>query len=112
VGWISGQDWVQDAWTELRAVSGGLRAALGDPPPRAVGTCRATVDDDGHEVDGHDPRGRWRCAVPLYMPELAPRPPDEPIREIPALQCGSCGHRYTGNELVKLGRDQHQPIAS
>jgi hypothetical protein len=107
VGWISGQDWVQDAWHDLRAVSGGLRAALGDPPPRSVGTCRALVDDDGREYHA----GPWRCAVPLFMPELPPRAPDEPI-QLPQLRCSSCGHTYSGAELIQLGRDQHQPIAS
>jgi hypothetical protein len=110
VGWIAAQDWVGEAWVELRALSGQLRAALGDPPPQSVGTCRAIVDDDGHEVGGQDPRGRWRCAVPLYVPELPPRAPDEPI-QLPELRCGGCGHRYTGAALVQLGRDQH-PIAS
>lgn len=106
VGWISAQPWVQEAWIDLRTLSGALRAALGDPPPSAVGTCRAAVDDDGHE----NPAGPWRCAVPLFMPEMPPRAPDEPIR-LPELRCSSCGHRYTGAELVQLGHHQ-QPIAS
>jgi hypothetical protein len=107
VGWISAQDWCGEAWTELRALSGALRAALGDPPPRAVGTCRVIVDDAGHE----DPAGPWRCAAPLHAPELPPRAPDEPI-QLPQLRCTSCGHVYSGAELIQLGRDQHEPIAS
>jgi hypothetical protein len=103
VGWISAQDWCAEAWTDLRALSGSLRAALGDPPPQAVGTCRAIVDDDGHET----PAGPWRCAAPLFMPELPPRASDEPI-QLPELRCGSCGHRYSGTELVQLGHHQHR----
>jgi hypothetical protein len=103
VGWISGQPWVQEAWTDLRGISGALRAAIGDPPPQSVGTCRAIVDDHGNE----DRDGRWRCAVPLYMPERPPRAPDEPI-QLPELRCSSCGHRYTGADLVQLGHDQHR----
>lgn len=103
VGWISAQPWVDKAWADLRAVSGCLRAALGDPPPQSVGTCRATVNDDGHENQA----GPWRCAVPLFMPELPPRAPDEPIR-LPVLRCTSCGHRYSGAELIQLGHDQHR----
>jgi hypothetical protein len=106
VGWIAGQEWVWDAWTDLRSVSGALRAALGDTSPASVGTCRAIVDDDGRE----HPAGPWRCAVPLYVPELPPRAPDEPI-QLPTLRCGSCGHTYSGAELIRLGHDQH-PVAS
>lgn len=92
--------WVTDAWTELRGLSGALRAALGDPPPSSVGTCRIVVDDEGRE----DPHGAWRCAAPLYLPELPPRAMDEPFAP-PALRCSSCGHRYTGGELVEIARN-------
>lgn len=104
--WLVQQPWIGDVWHELRGLSATLQAALGDPPPAAVGTCRAIVDDDGHET----PAGPWRCAVPLYMPELPPRAPDEPI-QLPSLRCGSCGHRYSGAELVQLGQAQ-QLVAS
>jgi hypothetical protein len=111
VGWIAGQDWVHDAWTDLRGLSGALRAALGDPPPAAVGTCDVIVNDAGEE----DPNGPWRCAVDLYVPERPPRAPDEPV-QIPALHCPSCKHSYSGAELVELGKrrqaQQLQPIAS
>ena len=101
--WIAAQPWVGTAWVDLRALSATLRAALGDPPPRAVGTCRAIVDDDGHE----NPAGPWRCAVPLHVPELPPRAPDEPI-QLPTLRCPSCGHVYSGADLIRLARDQHE----
>lgn len=95
--------WVAEAWRELHTVHGQLRAATGDSRTPPVGTCRATVDDDGHET----PAGRWRCAWPLWLPDLPPRAPDEPIT-LPMLRCGSCGHRYTGVELVALGRDREE----
>jgi hypothetical protein len=101
---LAARSWVTDAWTELRAVSGALRAANGDPPPSSVGTCRVVVDDEGRE----DPRGGWRCAVPLYLPELPPRAMDEPFVP-PALRCSSCGHRYTGAELVEVAKN---PLAA
>ena len=99
LGWIVEQPWVDEVARQLRELSASLRAAAGDPPPSPVGTCRATVNDDGEE----DLTGPWRCAVPLYVPELPPRAPDEPIR-LPVLRCGSCGHRYDPAELVALGR--------
>lgn len=94
-------DWVHEAYRELRAISGRLRAADGDRASAPVGTCRALVDDDGHE----QPAGRWRCAWPLWLPDLPPRADDEPVT-VPSLRCGSCGHRYSGFELVQLGRQQ------
>lgn len=102
LGWIVAQPWVDAAWYELRGLSRALRAANGDPVPGAVGTCRAIVNDDGRE----DPAGRWRCAMPLHMPELPPRAPDEPI-QLPVLRCGSCRHVYDAASLVQLG---HEPL--
>lgn len=104
VDWIAAQDWVGEAWEELRTLHSQLLAAAGDPNPAPVGTCRAVVDDDGAE----DPGGRWRCGQPLYLPASGPKAPDEPV-ELPALRCSSCGHRYSGTELILLGR-QHEGI--
>lgn len=101
VDWIASQAWVGEAWHELRELSNALRVAAGDPPPGSVGTCRAIVDDEGRE----DPHGVWRCAVPLYMPEMPPHAPDEPV-QLPTLRCGSCGHAYGPQELVRIGRQQ------
>jgi len=100
---LAQQDWVTDAWHDLRAVHAQLLAATGDPNPQPVGTCTATVDDDGHE----HPDGQWRCAWPLYLAQhAAPRDPDSPpsLAVLPGLRCSSCGHRYTGAELLRLGR--------
>lgn len=101
LGWIAARPWVDEAWRELRALSSSLAAALGDPAPAPVGTCRAVVNDAGEE----NPAGPWRCAAPLYVPELPPRAPDEPI-QLPTLHCPSCGHVYGGAEFMQLGRDQ------
>jgi hypothetical protein len=106
-GWLYGslrllasQEWVPEAWDELRSLQGALRAQTGDPPPRSIGTCRVLVDDEGQK----SPAGPWRCAVPLFLPELPPRAPDEPFPP-PALRCSSCGHRYTGGELIDIARN-------
>lgn len=96
---LAGQPWVAEAYRDLRAVSGALRAAIGDPQPSSIGTCRVIVDDAGRE----DPAGGWRCAAPLFLPEPPPRAPDEPMLP-PALHCTSCGHRYTGSELVEIAK--------
>lgn len=101
---LAEQSWVWEAYRELRAVSGALRAANGDPPSRSIGTCRTLVDDEGRE----DRTGKWRCAVPLYPPEPVPRAADEPV-PLPALRCTSCGHRYTGSELIEIARN---PLAA
>src|SRR5688500_15579467 len=101
---LAEQSWVPDAYRDLRAVSGALRAAIGDPQPSSIGTCRVIVDNEGRE----DPAGAWRCAVPLFLPELPPRAPDEPMLP-PALYCPSCGHRYTGAELVEIAKN---PLAA
>lgn len=107
-GWLYGQigplsetTWVGDGVRRLRYLHLQLRVAVGDAPPMAVGRCTQLVDDDGHL----DPAGPWRCAWPLHMPELPPRAPDEPVRGLPAITCGSCGHRYSGWDLVQLGQD-------
>ena len=96
---LAAQPWVPEAYTTLRAVSGQLRAALGDPSPSPVGSCRVLVDDEGRET----PAGPWRCAAPLFLPELPPRAMDEPMVP-PALRCSGCGHRYTGHELVEIAK--------
>ncbi|HMG44845.1 MAG TPA: hypothetical protein VK611_26155 [Acidimicrobiales bacterium] len=101
---LAAQPWVPEAYTTLRAVSGQLRAALGDPSPSPVGSCRVLVDDEGRET----PAGTWRCAAPLFLPELPPRAMDEPMVP-PALRCSGCGHRYTGAELIEIARN---PLAN
>lgn len=97
---LADQAWVPLAYRDLRRASGTLRAALGDPPPRSIGTCRVLVDAEGREMRD----GPYRCAVPLYLPELPPRAVDEPM-SAPSLRCSSCGHRYTGSELIEIANN-------
>lgn len=98
--WIAHQDWCTEAYAALQGVHRGLRVVVGDPMPGSIGRCWVLVDDDGQP----DEQGRWRCDTRLYMPEQPPRAPDEPI-QLPAVRCGGCGWRYTGAELVQLGRE-------
>lgn len=100
VDWIAHQSWCVVAYVQLQGVHRSLRAAVGDPAPGSVGRCWVLVNDDGRP----DEEGGWRCDTPLYMPEQAPRAPDEPI-VLPAIRCGGCGWHYTGAELVQLGRE-------
>lgn len=93
--------WVCDAWYDLRALSGQLRAATGDPVARPFGTCRQPVDDDGRR----HPDGPWRCATPLWLPEQAPKGADEPV-DLPHVRCRGCGHTYAPVELVRIGRQR------
>lgn len=106
VDWLVDQPWITDAWHDLHAVHAQLRGAWGDPAIRPVGSCEQLVDDDGQL----DPRGSWRCAAPLYLPQQAPRGMDEPVR-LPSLRCRSCGWTYTGTELGRIARERMARIA-
>jgi hypothetical protein len=103
-GWLCHQPWIDETYRALRTLSGQLRAATGDAPARSIGLCHQPVDDNGHP----NPDGPWSCARPLYVPTLPPRAADEPL-VMPSLRCNSCGHRYSGLELVQLGQPT-QPI--
>lgn len=113
---------------ELRALQVHLLGVTGNGLARSVGDCFQLVDPDGHRLDDRAveaafaaaalPRGvhgptpwpptLWRCSTALYMPVLAPRAEDEPIRDLPTLRCAGCGYPYRGAELVQLGRDQEE----
>lgn len=97
--WLATRPWIAEVWQQLRAVQTHLREVVGDPAPRPVGRCWVLVGDDGRP----DTEGAWRCDTPLYMPEQAPKAPDEPV-SLPAVHCTGCGWHYTGVELVQLGR--------
>lgn len=88
--WISRQEWVTDFADDLRQLHAQLKTATGDGKPSPVGHCIELLDTG-------------ECGAPIFMPRgEKPRAPDEPIRDLPELRCGSCGSTYTGRRLILL----------
>lgn len=119
---LTRQEWVAEAWHELRALHARLRAQHGDHGVKPLGPCTQLVDDDGVLLSSTDPRipllrpghtipGVWTCATRLRMPDLPPRGPDDPP-VLPTVRCRGCGYAYTGAELVALGAELARQEAS
>jgi hypothetical protein len=88
--WVTRQDWVDELADELRELHAQLRGAVGDGRQAPLGHCI-------EPLDGRD------CGAPIYMPAgTKPRAPDEPIKDLPSLQCGACGAVYDGRRLILL----------
>lgn len=94
--WLVHQPWAPDAVADLRTLAAQLLAATGDPAARPVGHCRAVI--------GLDERELLYCGEPLYLPTDPnnPRGDDEPIRDLPEIQCPECNRTYTGVELIRI----------
>lgn len=88
--WLTRQDWVADVHDDLQTLHRQLKAATGDGGDPPVGSCIEPVE--GGE-----------CGAAIYMPAgTRPRAPDEPIRDLPSLQCQACGATYDGRRLILL----------
>ena len=88
--WLTRQETVIDLHAELRELRRQLRGATGNGGGKPVGHCFEILADG-------------ECAAPIFMPKGdLPRAPDEPIKNLPELQCGDCGSTYTGRRLILL----------
>lgn len=84
--WLSRDPLGVEAAREVRILRAQLRPVTGDPAPRPIGHCL----EDG-------------CSAPIFMPpDAAPRAPDEPVRDMPALVCPRCRSEYDGRRLIVL----------
>lgn len=97
---VSRLPWVDDLYRDLRELSDQLRAAHGDGRPRPLGHCTNTIVVPG-ERDGE--HRNMPCGHALYRPRgVKPTAPDEPVRDIPAVECGRCHARYDGLAQLRL----------
>lgn len=87
--WLTRQPDVVELDACSRKLLAQLRPATGDPAPTPVGYCIEQLEDR-------------ECGHPVFMPPSDPRPPDEPVRDLPTLTCGGCGSRYTGERIIRL----------
>jgi len=88
--WLTRQDTVADLHLELGELHSQLRAATGEPTSPPLGHCIELLDTG-------------ECEAPIRMPAgTQPRAPDEPIKDLPAVQCPRCGTTYDGARLLRL----------
>lgn len=89
--------WSDDLYRDLRDLREQLRAAIGDPPPAALGYCTNDILIDRHTGD------RGPCGHPLYPPTgIKPTAPDEPVKDVPIVVCGRCKAVYDGLAQLRL----------
>jgi hypothetical protein len=81
--WITRQPWVPRFDEQVRAVVSQLRTATGEPNPRPVGTCNATLGGEGIPVE---------CGFPIFPP----RPGTLNI------VCGGCGALYEPLDQIRM----------
>lgn len=96
--WLAQQDYIEDLHAELRDLASQLRSAVGDPKPRPVARCIA-------QFDGVE------CGAPIYMPPGTPRALDEPIADLPQLDCRACGADYRGAAIIRLRLANERSVA-
>lgn len=88
--WFTRHDIITEFYAELRELRRQLRGATGDGGQPPVGHCIEILETG-------------QCRTPIYMPRgEKPRAPDEPIKDLPKLQCPGCGTEYEGVRLLRL----------
>lgn len=97
---LSRLPWADDLYRDLRDLRDQLRHAYGDPPPRPLGHCTNTVVVRGEAPGEHVSA---QCGHPLYPPAGAkPTARDEPVKDVPVVECGRCHAVYDGLAQLRL----------
>lgn len=89
--------WADDLYRDLRELRDQLRHAVGDPAPRPLGHCTADILLDRETGE------RGPCGHPLYPPAgLPPTARDEPVKDVPVVECRRCRSQYDGLAQLRL----------